>query len=78
MKNTKVPKVQILSQNFKIRGDLGQTSLASLAFPLGGCLNHLGACYIHGFPHWRVFMRSRNLHLKSELRMVLELQFENY
>lgn len=78
MKNTKAPNIQILSQNFKVKGDLGQTSLATSAFTLCEHQNHLGACYTYRFPHWRVFMRSKNLHLKPEFRIVLELQFESY
>lgn len=78
MKNTKLTKVQILTRNLNIRGDLGQTFLALLAFTLREHQNHSGTCGTYGCPHRRGFRGSKNLHLKPELRMVFEFSFENY
>ena len=72
MKNTKLTKVQILTRNLNIRGDLGQTFLALLAFTLREHQNHSGTCGTYGCSHRRGFRGSENLHLKPELRMVFE------
>lgn len=52
MKYTRVPKAHILSQNFKIRGDLGLRLLHWLSL----MLSIIEKLVKHGFQLWEVFM----------------------
>ena len=63
-KDTKVPKVQILTQNFKIRGDLGHSFRCWLPLWVRDRITW-GACSTYGSPSWKVLLSSPNLQLKQ-------------